>query len=138
MIARKSCTALFVLALTSLVAAHPVRAQGDVWTAKGLQGGFVLTLAIDPRIPTTLYASTCCSGDFVFKTTNSGDSWRAITAGLTPASVNALAIDPLMTTTLYAGWARGFGGGVHRSTDGGSGWIACGTGIKGNVRTLTV
>ena len=63
--------------------------------------------------------------DGVFKSTNGGESWTAINAGLTNTFVYALAIDPSAPATLYAGTF----GGVFKSTNGGGSWIAVNTGL---------
>ncbi len=54
--------------------------------------------------PARLYAGT--SGG-VFKSTNGGESWTAMNAGLTNTSVTALVIDPSMPTKIYAGTEDG-------------------------------
>jgi hypothetical protein len=87
---------------------------GATWEAKGLNA-YVTALAIDPITSTTLYAG----GSGVFESTDGGNSWQAINAGLTTDSpfpqllpvraVSALAIDPMTPSTLYAGTD---GGGV--------------------------
>jgi hypothetical protein len=55
------------------------------------------------------------------------------------ANVHALAIDPSTPRTLYAGWGRDVGGvvsgGVYKSTDGGSSWIAMLSLSKNNFRS---
>jgi photosystem II stability/assembly factor-like uncharacterized protein len=78
-------------------------------------------LVIDPQTPTTLYVGTngvpyepCsipCGGfnDGVFKSTDGGETWTAVTTGLTTPHVSALAIDPQHPSRLYAGTQ---GGGV--------------------------
>jgi photosystem II stability/assembly factor-like uncharacterized protein len=60
-----------------------------------------------------------------------------MTSGLPErASVLALAIDPAAPTTIYAGTQ---GGGIFRSTDGGSTWTAFNTGLSNmNVTTLAI
>ncbi len=50
---------------------------------------YVLTLAIDPQTPITLYAGTWGGG--VFKSTDGGGHWSALNTGLTNLFVNALA-----------------------------------------------
>src|SRR3989442_7816725 len=109
---------------------------GTSWNATGLSNlrggiGFTSALAIDPQPPTTLYAT---SGSYVgslfiggvFKSTDAGESWSAVSAGLPNLPVTALAIDPQTPTTLYAGTERG---GVFKSTDGGMSWSAFNTGL---------
>jgi Tfp pilus assembly protein PilF/photosystem II stability/assembly factor-like uncharacterized protein len=79
------------------------------------KGANITALAIDPVMPSTLYAGT--SGG-VFKSTDSGDQWLAINAGLTGSQVNVLVIDPLAPETLYAGKSDG----LYKTTDGGKNW----------------
>jgi photosystem II stability/assembly factor-like uncharacterized protein len=111
----------------------------------GLDGSVIVveSLAIDPQNPDTLYAGTSacfqpsgspvfvaggdnlCFRPGVFKTTNGGATWTAVSAGLpwasvTFGSVGALAIDPQNTGTVYAGTA----GGVFKTTNGGVSWSA--------------
>src|SRR5436309_3169218 len=98
------------------------------WTAIGPEGGTVVTLAIDPQAPSTLYAGTRESG--VFKSTDGGGSWRAINSGL--AYVNGtltildLVIDPQSPATLYAGTSPA---GVYKSIDGGASWRSANAGL---------
>jgi uncharacterized repeat protein (TIGR02543 family) len=91
--------------------------------------GTVLSLAINPLTPATLYAGT---DDGIFRSTDGGDHWSA--TGLTgQGGVRSLAINPATPTTLYAGTN---GGGVFRSTDGGDHWSA--TGLNGMVLSLAI
>lgn len=101
--------------------------------ARGV-GGFptfsVVGIVIDPTMSRTLYATTILGG--VLKSTDGGGSWSAVNTGLADSSdgtprfafVNALVIDPAAPSTLYA--AKGFGGGVFKSTDSAGGWNASG------------
>src|SRR5438552_18397928 len=61
---------------------------------------YVLTVAIGPQMPATLYAGTDVG---VFKSTDGGGGWGSVNAGLTACSVNVLTIDAQMPATLYAG-----------------------------------
>jgi photosystem II stability/assembly factor-like uncharacterized protein len=65
----------------------------------------VTALAIDPSMPSTLYAAT--EGAGVFKSTDGASSWQAFNAGLSNLIVFALAIEPTMPGTLYAGTYAG-------------------------------
>ena len=69
-----------------------------------------MAFAIDPQTTTTLYVggfdSTTRIGG-VFKSTDGGQSWSALNAGLTTSQVWQLAIDPQTPTTLYAGTTTG-------------------------------
>ncbi len=97
--------------LTISIAAHAVDPAGPS----------ALTVAIDPRTPTTLYAGTSDlgAGGAVFKSTDTGTSWHNVDAGfLGNASVEVLGVDPTPPGTLYAGATNG----VFISTDGASSW----------------
>ncbi|WP_174624598.1 dockerin type I domain-containing protein [Candidatus Methylobacter favarea] len=93
------------------------------WTAIGPEGGTVTTVAIDPVDPLTLYAGGYGG---VFKSSNGGASWQAVTSGLpSDFGVSVLAIDPVDPLTLYAG---GYGG-VFKSSNGGASWQAVTSGL---------
>jgi photosystem II stability/assembly factor-like uncharacterized protein len=100
------------------------------WTTNGPWGGWVSCLAIDARTPTTLYAGT--RGGGVFKSSNSGQNWKAINSGLTSTDIVALAIDPSAPATLYAGTSSGSGldGGIFKTTNGGESWTGSYTFIQ--------
>src|SRR5207245_2023532 len=64
----------------------------------------VFALTIDPQTPATLYAGTTLCGS-VFKSTDGGGSWSALSTGLpnyANSYVAALAVDPQTPATLYA------------------------------------
>lgn len=79
------------------------------------EGANVTALAIDPVVPSTLYAGTTGG---VFKSTDGGEQWLAVNAGLPSSHVNMLAIDSLAPETLYAGTSEG----LYKSTDGAESW----------------
>jgi len=76
----------------------------------------VHTLTNNPSQRTTLYAGTDLG---VFRSTTSGSTWNALSTGLRQGS--ALAIKPTDSTIVVAGLASG---GIYRSNDGASSWIA--------------
>ncbi|MCL1916461.1 MAG: hypothetical protein FWG17_07145 [Desulfovibrionaceae bacterium] len=90
----------------------------------------VNTIAINPQDPQYLYAGTGGAG--VFKSGNSGVSWKDVNEGLSSLSITALHVDPenpdvvlagayhpATPTDVYVGEASG---GVFRSQDGGQSW----------------
>jgi photosystem II stability/assembly factor-like uncharacterized protein len=84
-------------------------------------------LAIDPQVPTTLYAGEVFDG--VFKSTDGGVSWRPINTGLPSdrdTAVNTLAVDPKASNVLYV--AIG-GAGIFKSTNGGVTWSPRNSGL---------
>ena len=102
---------------------------GATWVAanNGLATFSVNSIAIDPDVPSTVYAGTTAG---VYKSTDGGASWVIRSVGLAFTHINALAIDPKRPSTIYAGTGRfagppdfsGIGGGVFKSTDGGARW----------------
>ena len=84
----------------------------------------VIHLAIDPIHPNILYAGTI-SG--VFKSVDSGASWRAINEGLPGNNpVNTLVINPKDSNIIYAGTEFR---GIFKSIDGGENWVSANNGI---------
>jgi len=100
-------------------------AGAGVWTSGGPYGGDILSLAINPSNPATLYAGTFGGG--VFKSTDSGGTWASANGGLTMTFVFAVAVDPASPATLYAG---GTIGDVFKSTDAGASWAAANKGLQ--------
>jgi photosystem II stability/assembly factor-like uncharacterized protein len=83
---------------------------GSTWAVTGPDGPDlfgIVALAIDPSATSTIYAAVFAHG--VFESTDGGETWSDINAGLTQAHVGTLVIDPLTPTRIYAGT---FGGGV--------------------------
>ena len=79
----------------------------------------IRALAIDPMTPTTLYAGAQAQ---VFKSTDRGESWRAVKGNGLPddETVSFLKVDPVTSSTLYAATS----GDLLKSTDGGENWSA--------------
>jgi uncharacterized repeat protein (TIGR02543 family) len=100
-------------------------AETYIWTQLPLYGGNVSVLAINPKTPTTVYAST---GSQVFRSVDGGGTWIALNTSFAgaPPAVMALAIDPVTPSTLYAGTN---GSGLFRSADSGDHWTAANTGL---------
>src|SRR5438445_721341 len=98
----------------------------------------IRSIAIDPKIPTTLYAgivpNSASQARGVFKSTDGGATWRS--TSLTDVAVVVLVIDPQTSTTLYAGTD---GNHVFKSTDGGDTWRAVREGLSiENVYSLAI
>jgi uncharacterized repeat protein (TIGR01451 family) len=100
------------------------------WMASntGITASTVNVLAVNPSMPTTIYAGTNSGG--VFKSTNGGASWSASSSGLTDMNILALAIHPATPSTIYLGTSNR---GVFKSTNSGSTWRAVNTGQNGMV-----
>ncbi len=92
-------------------------------------------VTIDPAKPSTLYAGQRYAGQ-VFKSTNSGASWRRISNGLPEdLDVLSLATDPSKPSRLYLGSPLG----IWKSENGGASWQRANRGlpVHGNVYAVT-
>jgi len=98
----------------------------------GIYGGNIVSLALGPAVggqPVTLYAGT---GVGVFKSTNSGGTWTAVSFGL-DGPAGQLVVDPKTPSNVYVAESTGsgsLGGGsgyfVKRSANAGGAWIDTG------------
>ena len=81
----------------------------------------ILSLALDPRTPTTLYAGTGPGADFgVYQSNDDGQSWSRV-GNVT--QVNALAVSSVSSSTLFAATD----GGLMMSGDSGLDWTQSGS-----------
>jgi photosystem II stability/assembly factor-like uncharacterized protein len=94
----------------------PAQVKAGRWTAVHILQGRASVAAIDPQDPGILYATSIDAG--IFKSSNSGRSWRPLDLAPGSGRVDALALDPSDPDTLYAGTSVG----VFRSSDGGNSW----------------
>lgn len=113
------------------------RDSGQTWeTAGHLPVPPVLseqvTLLIDPKTPTTLYAV----GVRVFKSTDEGATWTTLPEDMV---FDDLALAPSSPSTLYGtGGGGSSGANVVRSRDGGATWTKIQQGLAGPFRSLAV
>jgi photosystem II stability/assembly factor-like uncharacterized protein len=80
----------------------------------------VVSLAMDPSDPNTVYAGSAPGGG-VIKTIDGGATWTDASDGIGAPSVFAIAIDPRLPSVLYVGTV---GLGAFKSTNGGATWTA--------------
>jgi photosystem II stability/assembly factor-like uncharacterized protein len=98
---------------------------GNTWTESdtGIPSpDYILSLAIDPEVPATLYAATDQSGTGLYKSMDGGASWNSAASGITVSpdgGVQALAVDPHHSNVVYAG---AYATGLYKSTDTGASW----------------
>jgi photosystem II stability/assembly factor-like uncharacterized protein len=105
-----------VFALAGASPGWPAGAAQD-WEAAGFGGGgYFQAIAVDPADSRILYLTSDVSG--INKSTNYGESWFKINAGLASREVGALAIDPVNSLRLWAGTPLG----LYASTNGGARW----------------
>ncbi len=88
--------------------------------------GRISDFAVNPNNHSEYYVAT--SSGHLWKTTNSGTTWRAI-ADTLPYSLGVVVLDPNNPHTVWVGTgennhqrALGYGNGVYKSTDGGETW----------------
>jgi photosystem II stability/assembly factor-like uncharacterized protein len=107
---------------------YKTRDGGGSWEriSTELSSRRVLTLAIDPRHPATIYAGTM--GDAVYKSPDGGQRWLPHNVGLKEhiSVVNQFLFDPRDTEVMYAATTVGF----FRSADGARLWEERMTGMK--------
>lgn len=91
--------------------------EGATWTLLGVPDG---TPYPHPTAPgTVFFASSDESHGGLWRSTDYGQTWLTITAGLTDTRVTALALDPTDPITMYVGTE---GGNLFLSADGGDSW----------------
>ena len=83
---------------------------------KGIYGGHVRAIAINPLRTQTIYAGL--KGGGVYKSTDAAESWFLSSNGLGNYNVLSLEIDPTDTNLVYAGTEKG----LYRSTNAGKNW----------------
>ena len=93
------------------------------WTSigPGNVGGRIRAMVIDPVNPLIMYVGGVTGG--MWKTTNGGASWFALSDFMANLAIHSLVMDPVDRTILYAGTGEEFrGAGVFKSTDSGATW----------------
>jgi photosystem II stability/assembly factor-like uncharacterized protein len=110
---------------------------GVTWTLSPItfpgpqfQPVFVSGLAIDPKTPSILYASSVNYGPSanvgIYKSTDAGATWKS-TGSL--ATANAVAVDALNPAVLYASSGSGTIGFLSKSNDAGATWAVIANGL---------
>lgn len=117
---------------------YKTRDAGQTWAnlSKGMSHSRVISLAIDPAYPATVYAGT--KGDAVFKSHDGGQRWASMRSGLDDATitsvVNQFVFDPadnqhiLIATTM----------GVFETKNGGESWTKRMEGMKEVLMVVTL
>src|SRR5262245_3455570 len=106
---------------------------GVTWVAfrSGLVNTFVRSLAVQPLHPDSIY---CGTNDGVSLSVDGGAHWTPLLS--TTVSVRAIAIHPVRTGVVYAAT---YGGGVYKSTNGGTSWSQVNLGlVNTNVRDIAL
>lgn len=114
------------------------RDGGRTWTnlSKGMSHSRVISMAVDPAYPATVYAGT--KGDAVYKSYDGGQRWVSLRAGLDDATissvVNQFVFDPAENTHLFAATTMG----VFETTNGGDTWVKRMDGMKEVLMVVTL
>ena len=110
--------------------------QAPSWTAIGPQpvdafglvsSGRVTAVAVDPTNNNVVYTGAADGG--IWKTTDGGNTWTALTDQQASLATGSIAIDPENHLTIYVGTGElnnagdsYYGAGILKSTDGGNTW----------------
>ncbi|RMF83258.1 MAG: hypothetical protein D6744_04980, partial [Planctomycetota bacterium] len=101
----------------------------EYWSGSDDASGRVVSIAPHPSDPLTVYIASASGG--VWKTTDGGATWKALTDELSNLNHGAVALDPQNPDTVYAGTGeyttQSSGDGLFRSTDGGATWTRIAT-----------
>ncbi|MCH9651324.1 MAG: glycosyl hydrolase [Deltaproteobacteria bacterium] len=108
-----------------------------------LMSGRIADIAIDPQHQSTWYAAVGSGG--VWKTTNSGTTWKPIFDNEGSYSIGCVALDPENSQVIWIGTGEnvsgrhvGFGDGVYKSVDGGQSWKNMGLGASEHISKILI
>jgi photosystem II stability/assembly factor-like uncharacterized protein len=93
----------------------------------------VLSIVFNPKNSDLLYVGTAGGG--FHKSIDGGQTFQALTQGLSRYNITAIAAHPLVSSILYAGT---YGDSLYRSIDGGQHWAHWSSGLDDNVGTQAV
>ena len=88
-----------------------------------VETGRVSALAVDPRDPNVGYLGATLGG--VWKTTDGGQNWTALTDDQASLSIGSIVLDPSNPDVVYVGTgdlSSFYGAGILKSSDGGISW----------------
>jgi len=97
----------------------------------GSRSDTVVSIALHPNKPNILYLAT---DEAVYKSSDTGATWKRLEGELTRTRVISLAIDPALPANVFAGT---MGDGTYKSPDGGRTWHQFNEGIqKGTISAI--
>ncbi len=117
---------------------YKTRDGGQTWAnlSKGMSHSRVISMAIDPAYPATVYAGT--KGDAVYKSHDGGQRWVSMRSGLDDATissvVNQFIFDPADNTHIFLATTMG----VFESKNGGETWAKKMEGMKEVLMVVTL
>ncbi len=117
---------------------YKTRDGGQTWTnlSRGMSHSRVISMALDPAYPATVYAGT--KGDAVYKSYDGGQRWVSQRAGLDDVTissvVNQFVFDPADNTHLFAATTMG----VFETKNAGDSWTKRMDGMKEVLMVVTL
>ena len=117
---------------------YKTRDGGRTWTnlSRGMSHSRVISMAVDPVYPATVYAGT--KGDAVFKSHDGGQRWISMRTGLDDATitsvVNQFLFDPSDNQHIYLATTMG----VYETKNGGENWSKRMDGMKEVLMVVTL
>jgi len=114
------------------------RDRGQTWTnlSKGMSYSRVISMAVDPTYPATVYAGT--KGDAVYKSYDGGQRWVSMRSGLDDATissvVNQFVFDPADNNHIFLATTMG----VFETKNGGEHWTKKMEGMKEVLMVVTL
>jgi len=114
------------------------RDRGQTWTnlSKGMSHSRVISMAVDPVYPATVYAGT--KGDAVYKSYDGGQRWVSMRSGLDDATissvVNHFVFDPTDNDHIFLATTMG----VFETRNGGEHWTKKMEGMKEVLMVVTL
>ncbi len=117
---------------------YKTRDGGQTWTnlSKGMSHSRVISMAIDPVYPATVYAGT--KGDAVYKSHDGGQRWASMRSGLDDATitsvVNQFLFDPVNSQHIFLATTMG----VFETKSGGENWTKKMEGMKEVLMVVTL
>lgn len=117
---------------------YKTRDAGQTWTnlSQGMSYSRVISMAIDPVYPATVYAGT--KGDAVYKSHDGGQRWTSMRSGLDDATitsvVNQFLFDPADAQHIFLATTMG----VFETKNGGEQWTKKMEGMKEVLMVVTL
>jgi photosystem II stability/assembly factor-like uncharacterized protein len=112
-------------------------ASGPSWSQVGLDGNIITAVAIDPKSPSTIFASAGPGGADVglFRSKDGGKTWMKLGGAVLPTNLGGgpIAVHPTQNVLLTTVGAAG----IFRSTDDGDTWTAA-MGGPGDAASITL
>jgi photosystem II stability/assembly factor-like uncharacterized protein len=117
---------------------HKSRDGGQTWAniSQGMSHSRVISMAVDPSYPATVYAGT--KGDAVFKSYDGGQRWTSMRSGLDDATissvVNQFVFDPFDSNHIFVATTMG----IFETKSGGENWTKRMEGMKEVLMVVTL